>query len=237
VASRLTLFVRMGLGVLALALPPLCLLAAGAGWVLFDRDVIDLDTGLAWLAVCAGAGAAAIVILLAGRSAGWISWRWMFLLALPALVPIGAGVYAMDWLRNHPSLRDVTSDWIDPPAFGGSATPYPPALLDQLRHDHPGVRSVTLKAPPAEAFDRAMGLVQANGWTVTAQSADQGVAEGRGTFGRFRDQRQWSLRVRPELGGGSIVDFRLRSLSDTPDFGGNAEVASAFLDRLRHEAG
>jgi hypothetical protein len=173
------------------------------------------------------------VILLLGRSAGWISWRWMLLLALPAIAPIAAGAYVTDWLRTHPSLRDVTTDWIDPPAFGGAAAPYPPGLLDQLRHDHPQVRTVTLKAPPAEAFERALGLARANGWTIASENLDEGVAEGRGIFGRFKDARQWSLRVRPELGGGSIVDFRIRSLSDTPDFGGNADVANAYLERLR----
>jgi hypothetical protein len=217
VASRLTLFVRMGLGILALALPPVSLLAAGAGWFLFDRNLIGLDAGLIWLAVCAAAE----------------PWRWMLLLALPAIAPIAAGAYVTDWLRTHPSLRDVTTDWIDPPAFGGAAAPYPPGLLDQLRHDHPQVRTVTLKAPPAEAFERALGLARANGWTIASENLDEGVAEGRGIFGRFKDARQWSLRVRPELGGGSIVDFRIRSLSDTPDFGGNADVANAYLERLR----
>lgn len=232
-ASRLTLKVRMVLAALALILPPLSLIVTGVGWLLFDRGALSLHDGMTWLIVSAALGGAAVVVVLTGRLAGWIAWRWMLLLILPALVPLGAAGYTANWLKKHSSIPDVASDMVDPPAFAGVATPYPAELAAQMRDRFPEVKAVVLPDQPEQAHAKALAAARAMGWTVTAASAPEGTIDGRGVFGRFKDPRQWTVRVRPELSGGSLVDFRIRSLTGAPDFGENGELAAGYLRRLK----
>lgn len=235
-AKRFTLQVRLVLGVLALVLPPLAIIAFGTGALLFQREALSLEATRLWLLVTAAIGAGALAVLFSGHSAGWISWRWMALLALPALVPIGTAVYVADWVRRHPSLSEISTDLTDPPAMNNAAIALRPGAADAQPRLAPKIKSLTLKQPPAEAFAVVRSLVDAMGWTVTRASAADGVLEGRFSFGRFGYGREWVLRIRPELGGGSLVDMRLRSRPGEPDFGQNAELVDGFLRRLAAEA-
>lgn len=232
-ASRFVLKVRVVLAILALVLPPLALIVLGVGALLYQRQVLGLAASLTWLTVAAGLGVGGIAALVSGRSAGWIAWRWMLLLALPAAVPIASAIYVTGWLQQHPSAPDISTDLVDPPAIGGVAKPMAAGDVSAQKARHPDVQSLTLPQSTDQAFEQALSLAQAMGWTVTASA--NGVIEGHGRFGRFADQRFWSLRIRPELKGGALVDMRIRSRPGEPDFGYNAEAVTSFLRRLQAE--
>lgn len=233
-ANRLVLKIRLFLALLALVLPPLALIVLGIGFLLFQRQALGLAACLTWLTVAAAIGAGGVAALISGRSAGWIAWRWMLLLALPAAAPLAAGAYVTSWLQQHPSGPDISTDLVDPPAMGGVAAPMSSADAAAQRARHPQVQSLALLQSTDAAFLQAASLARAQGWTVTREG--EGTIEGYGQFGHFRYTRGWSIRIRPELKGGALVDMRIRSRPGEPDFGQNAEVVTSFLKRLQSEA-
>jgi len=226
--------IRIALGVSALVLPALALIAIIVGVILFRFDVLDLHTGQTWLALAAAVGGLALGVLAVGRGLKWIAWRWMLLLALPALAPVAGAGLAAHYLNTHPSTAEVTTDLVDPPAFGGTeAAPFPWA---QGAGPHPSVRSLTTPLPPAEAYAAALEVAQQQpGWTVIHEQPPE-TLQGTAVFGRFRYQRVWTVRVRPELGGGSLIDMRLRSRPGEPDLGDNARAVQRYLDQVANKS-
>src|SRR5688572_21131342 len=107
--------IRIAIALLALVLPVLALIAIVAGVVLFRYDVLDIHAGKLWLAVAASVGGLALLVLVIARAAKWLSWRWMALLAIPALAPIATGAWALDYLNDHPSTAEISTDLVDPP--------------------------------------------------------------------------------------------------------------------------
>ncbi len=229
--------IRIAIALMALVLPVLALAAIVAGVILFRYDVLDLRASQLWLAAAASVGGLALVVLAIARTAKWLSWRWLALLVIPAMAPIITGAAAVDYLNRHPSTAEVSTDLVDPPVFSGpAAAPFPQGLEAVGRARHGSVRSLTLRQPPQQAFDLVLAAAKARtGWRVTASHPPETI-EGTAVFGRFRYERAWSLRLRPELGGGSLVDMRIRSRPGEPDLGGNAEEVQAFLDAVARAA-
>lgn len=234
-ASRLALRIRIAIALVAVALPPLTLTVLAVGGYLFHKRLLGLEAGALWLTVACAMGLFGLVILIAGRCAGWVSWRWLLLLTLPCLAPPAAALAAADWVKRHPSLADVTTDFVDPPVFA-VPVPYNAADKASQRRIAPLVESLTVKVPPEQAYALALKAVQARGWAVTASSAADGGIEGHAGLGRYQDRRDWVIRIRPELAGGALVDMRLRSRTDMPDFGGNGAVVQALLADIRTRA-
>lgn len=229
--------IRIAIALMALVLPVLALIAIVVGVVLFRYDVLDLHSGQLWLAVAASVGGLALLVLVIARVAKWLSWRWMVLLAIPALAPIATGVWAVNYLDEHPSTAEVSTDLVDPPAFiGRAAAPFPKALEAVGRQRHPGIRSLTLRQPPKVAYDMVLQAAKARpGWLVTDSYRPETI-QGTAVFGRFNYRRDWSIRLRPELSGGSLVDVRIRSRPGEPDLGDNADEVQDFLRQVRAAA-
>ena len=234
---RPMLKIRIAIALMALVLPVLALIAIVVGVVLFRYDVLDLHAGKLWLAVAASVGGVALVVLVIARSTKWLSWRWMALLAIPALAPIATGAWAVNYLNDHPSTAEVSTDLIDPPAFSGrGAAPFPKALEAVGRQRHAGVRSLTLRQAPDKAYGMVLQVAKARpGWRITDAYAPE-TLQGTAVFGRFHYRRDWSIRLRPELGGGSLVDMRIRSRPGEPDLGDNADEVQDFLRQVRAAA-
>ena len=229
--------IRLAIALLALILPAVALIAIVAGVVLFRYDRLGLHEGQLWLAASAAAGGLALAVLLIGRLARWVSWRWMLLLAIPALAPIVAGGLALRYLDQHPSTAEVSTDLVDPPAFAGTAAaPFPEDLAEEARGRPGELRSLVLRQPPQPAYAIVQAAVEARpGWRVTDSQPPE-TLQGTAVFGRFRYQRDWTIRVRPELGGGALVDLRLRSRPGEPDLGENSKMVRTILSQVRQAA-
>jgi hypothetical protein len=159
----------------------------------------------------------------------------VLVLALPAAAPIAAAAVAAAYLHGHPSTPELATDLVDPPAFEGpAAAPFAPA--SGVKATAPRVPSLVVALPPDAAYARAQLLAASQpGWKIT-KSEPPMVLQGTAVMGRFGYRRDWVIRFRPELAGGSLVDMRIRSKPKEPDFGANAATVEAFLRRLKAAA-
>ena len=232
---------------LVLAAAALLLLVAGpvgwrGGW---------LDYRLAFSALLPYAGycgiAAMAVSLLALVFGGRRIVQHGLMIALLGLV-VGGGVTFVVWhyssLRGvYPRINDITTDFDNPPlldfatpmrqaergnpvAYGGAET----AAVKQK--SYPDIAPAMLDLPAAQAFDRALAVAQAKGWSIVKSDAATGVidADARSRFFGFTDDI--AIRVTP-TSGGSRVDIRSGSRQGRGDFGVNAGRVRGFLAALK----
>jgi hypothetical protein len=207
------------------------------GVVLFRLDQLGLRASQIWLASAAGLGAAALLVLVIGRAANWLSWRWMLLLTLPALVPFAAAAWAVNYLDHHPSTAEISTDLVDPPAFtGAAAAPFPASQALIGKERHADIRALVVPQHTDAAFAAARAVAERRfGWRVTEAHPPE-TLQGTAVFGKFRYRRDWAVRVRPELGGGSLIDMRMRSRPGEPDMGDNAKTVEAYMNDVKAEA-
>jgi uncharacterized protein (DUF1499 family) len=230
-----------------LAIVALLMLAAGpigwrAGWWHYRVGLQTLmpDAGYVGLAAAA---VSAMALVFAGRSA---ARRGLVLAVLGLLIGGTAAYFPWHWSNQrgaYPRLNDVTTDFEHPPslafaeamrqrehgnpvAYGGAAT----AALQQKSYPDivPATRSVT----PGRAFEQALAVAKAKGWTIVKADPEAGTIEATDRSRWFGFTDDIAIRV-SAAGAGSRIDIRSAARQGRGDFGVNANRVRAFLAALR----
>jgi uncharacterized protein (DUF1499 family) len=141
-----------------------------------------------------------------------------------------------------PPIHDITTDTQQPPEYvavlplrvnAPNTTVYEgEKIASQQREAYPDLQPLTLKVPPAQAFERALATVHEMGWDVVAADTAAGRIEATDTTFWFGFKDDVVIRVRPD-DGGSRVDVRSLSRVGRGDAGTNAKRIRAYLDALR----
>jgi uncharacterized protein (DUF1499 family) len=188
------------------------------------------------------AGAAAVVLILLLAVPRWRARPWVPLAALIlSLLAIAPPLIVRNQAKDYPPIHDITTDTFDPPAFvallperqkaPNGADYGGPAIAAQQQKAYPGIKSIIVKAPPAESVQRAIDAARSLGWEIASSDAPSGRVEATATTSWFGFKDDVVIRVRPE-GGGSRVDVRSVSRVGRGDLGANAKRVQEFLAKL-----
>lgn len=143
-----------------------------------------------------------------------------------------------------PRINDITTDTTRPPSFvAAKAIPenaerdldYPgPSFAEQQKAGYPDLAPLSMNLPPPAAYEKVKVVAQAMpGWTITREDAEDLAVEGTDTSWLFRFQDDFVIEVRPDAGGGSVVQMRSKSRNGQGDVGANAARIRAFFAKLR----
>jgi uncharacterized protein (DUF1499 family) len=146
----------------------------------------------------------------------------------------------------YPPMHDVTTDADNPPSLDFSIAPrraeagaspaYPGADAATLQEKfYPGIAPVLLDLPPAQAFDRALALARAKGWTVVAADPASGIIDANDRSFWFGFTDDIAIRV-IAAGAGSRIDIRSAARQGRGDYGVNAARVRGFLAALKGSA-
>lgn len=231
---------------LALGVAALLLLAAGpmgwrAGWWSF-RVAFTTLMPYAFYGGCAAMAVSVVAIVGALGSRVRRS-----LIAATAGVVLGAVAAYFPWHANgmrgiYPSMHDITTDFADPPSFDfaaamraaehGAGIAYPSAAAAMQQKSYPGIEPALLEMPPAQAFDRALAVAKAKGWTIVRRDPQAGIIDAYDKSFWFGFADDIAIRVTAS-DKGSRVDIRSGSRQGRGDFGVNAARVRAFLAALK----
>ncbi|MCH2097954.1 MAG: DUF1499 domain-containing protein, partial [Pseudomonadales bacterium] len=140
-----------------------------------------------------------------------------------------------------PPIHDITTAPEDPPLFvavvdlrGAEDNPLEydaENLTDPTRSAYPFVQPIVTELAPAEAYAKALALVEDFGWDIAAASEADGLIEATDTTLMYGFKDDVAVRVRAE-GAGSRIDLRSVSRVGQSDLGANATRIKAFIDRF-----
>ena len=185
-------------------------------------------------------GALGLILLLVVPK--WRARAWIPVLALCiALAAAAPPIILLQQAKAVPPIHDISTDTFDPPLFvaldaerarAPNGAKYGGAeVAAQQQKAYPDIKSLVLKAPPAEAVQRAIDAARKSGWEIVASDAPSGRIEATDTTSWFGFKDDIVVRVRPE-GTGSRVDVRSASRVGTGDIGANAKRVRQFLARV-----
>jgi uncharacterized protein (DUF1499 family) len=233
-----------------LALAALLMLAAGpfgwrAGWWHYR---LGLQTLMPYAFYVGVAGMAISALALIGGVQG-IARRGIILAVLGVLIGGTAAYLPWHWngLRAaFPRVNDITTDFDNPPSLAfaegmrkaehGNPVAYGGTKLTTVqKKSYPDIVPEMLDLPPAQAFDRALAVAQARGWSILKADPAAGIIEAseRSRWYGFTDDI--AVRITP-LDSGSRVDIRSGARQGGGDFGVNATRVRGFLAALHAAA-
>jgi uncharacterized protein (DUF1499 family) len=237
----------VALTVLALVLLALAPLGWRLGLWHFRFSFFTLMTYSGWLAV---AGVVVSVIAVVCALASLVDRRGA-IQAVIALIVSGILVY-VPWQWNQirttvPPIHDITTDTDNPPAFSavlparkaeeGNSVDYDPATAKLQKGYYTDLAPLTMKAPPAEAFKRALATAQQmSGWRIVATDPQAGRIEASQSSFWFGFTDDVVIRVAAD-GDGSRIDMRSEARQGRSDFGKNAERVRRYMAALKQAAG
>lgn len=234
----------LGLGLAVAAL--LALVAGPLGWRAgWWRYSLAFSTLLPWAGY---GGIGALVVSLLALLAGLArSVRRGMASAVLGLAIGTVAVYfpwqAAEMRGKHPRMNDVTTDFQDPPSLafstpmrkaeaGGSAA-YGGAEVAALQREfYPDIEPAMLDMPPAQAFDKALAVAKAKGWTILKADPAAGIIEAYDRSRWFGFTDDIAIRV-DAAGEGSKVDIRSHARQGRGDLGVNAARVRGFLAALK----
>jgi uncharacterized protein (DUF1499 family) len=165
-----------------------------------------------------------------------------------AAVLIGAALLAYPGYLGYqgyqlPTLKDVTTDPIQPPQFVALARLRPPnssaypglATAELQKEAWPDIEPLIVSVSAKAAFDGAMAVIAKRKWRIVDARAPQPGGEGhieaiaRTPIMGFRDDVVVRIRAARE---GARIDVRSASRYGTTDFGANATRVLALLDDI-----
>jgi len=224
------------------------LLAAGPfgwrfGWWSFR---LAFTTLMPYAFYCGCAAVVVSVIAVAGslgrRARGFIAEAVLGLVlgAIAAYFP-----WHVSEMRGvYPPMHDITTNAADPPSFEfaagmrvaehGAGVTYPSDAAGLQQKYYPGIEPALLDVPPAQAFDRALAVVKAKGWTIVKTEPEAGIIDAYDRSFWFGFADDVAIRVSAS-GNGSRVDIRSGSRQGRGDFGLNAARVGGFLAALKAE--
>lgn len=233
-----------------LAIAALLMLAAGpsgwrAGWWHYRVGLQTLMPYAGYVGV-AGMAISALSLIFGVRT---LARRGIILAVLGLLIGGTAGYLPWQWNNMRgafPRLNDVTSDLDNPPSLAfaegmrkaehGNPVAYGGAELATVqKKSYPDIAPAMLDMPPAQAFDRALAVARAAGWSIVRADPAAGIIEAsdRSRWYGFTDDI--AIRVTP-ADTGSRVDIRSGARQGRGDFGVNATRVRGFLAALHAAA-
>ncbi len=156
-------------------------------------------------------------------------------------------------VRSNPFIHDITTDTANPPDFVdvvGAREAFAQVSLDKLngleytaeialqqnaaqqRSGYPDLSPVETREAPSVVFDKALALVESEGWEVVASAPAEGRIEATIMTPYFKFRDDVVLRI-AAAGSGTRVDMRSASRVGRSDVGVNAGRIAGFLGRLR----
>lgn len=217
------------------------LLIAGPGTRL---DWWHFRTGFSLMrwAVYLGLGAAAVALIAALIPA----LRRGHGLRLGVALILGVAVAAVPLMQYRtvqsvPRIHDITTDTLNPPAFVAivplrADAPNPVEyegedVARQQREAYPDIVTLQTDAYPAIVFERALQVVERQGWELVEANADEGRIEATDTTFWFGFKDDVVIRIQSNAAG-SLVDVRSKSRVGLSDVGANARRIRGFLEAL-----
>ena len=170
-------------------------------------------------------------------------WSGAMVSVLALVVALTTIAIPLMWQRRAqtlPLIHDVTTDLDNPPAFQAviSKRGDAPNKLDRApqltvlqREGYPDLAPITLPTPPAATFDRALTIVQTQGWEIVTADKSTGRIEATETTRWFGFTDDIVVRLTP-WGTGTRVDVRSAARAGAGDLGRNARRIRQFLDGL-----
>jgi uncharacterized protein (DUF1499 family) len=232
--------------VIALVLAIVTALTAMLSGFGYQWGLWHFSTGFTYLRYAAYGGmatmAVAAVALVVARPG---SGRRGFSLALVALV-IGAAVTYIPWQQRRiaqsvPPIHDITTDTENPPQFVAIAplradAPNPveyagEETAQRQRTAYPDLRPMILDLPADQAFQRALDVVNRQGWQLVDADQANGRIEATDRTRWFGFYDDVVIRLTP-MDGRTVVDVRSKSRVGRSDVGANARRIRGFLSDL-----
>ena len=231
---------------LVLGVAAILLLAAGpagwrAGWWSFR---LAFTTLMPYAFYCGLAAVVVSLVALVGsigrRARGSVTGAAIGLVlgAVAAYFPW----HASEMRGVYPSMHDIATDAADPPSFAfaaamreaehGAGVAYPADAAAMQQKYYPGIEPALLDLPPAQAFDRALAVVKAKGWTIVQSDPQTGIIDAYDKSFWFGFTDDVAIRV-TATDKGSRVDIRSGSRQGRGDFGVNAARVRGFLAALK----
>ena len=216
------------------------LVAFSVGPLLAHLEIVPALVGFGLFALGGLLGLVALIlgIVAAVRGAGVGSG-----LIVGAVVAVAFVAIAVPG-RRFPPINDITTDTENPPQFVKAASlegnrgrdmRYPGASFVSQQHAaYANLGPLHLTVPPDEAFKRVEAAArQMPSWEITRIDAAARSLEGTDTTALFRFKDDFVIEVRPQDGGGSLVEMRSKSRDGKGDIGANAARIEAFFAKLR----
>jgi uncharacterized protein (DUF1499 family) len=144
--------------------------------------------------------------------------------------------------QQVPPIHDITTDTENPPAFvailplranaPNSVEYRGTEIAAQQRKAYPDLQPLTVNAPPAVAFQRALRVARGEGWDIVESQLDQGRIEATDTTQWFGFKDDIVVRVTP-LDSASRIDVRSVSRVGKSDVGTNAARIRNYLSKIQ----
>lgn len=180
--------------------------------------------------------------------------RSSFLAILIAVVALGVPYLAVGGRVGSPPIHDITTDTVNPPEFvdvlpyrvDANSVNYEEKIVSEngpgganagkhyreiQAEAYPDIKTVTLEAAPAQAFEQALAAAEAQGWEIVASVPDEGRIEATDTTFWFGFKDDVVIRLTPE-GAGTKLDVRSSSRVGMGDVGTNAKRISDYIAAL-----
>lgn len=137
---------------------------------------------------------------------------------------------------DHPLIRDITTDTLDPPVFSateqqGGATSNTlataPETIAAQRQSYPDLQTVQTDLSIEEVFNKAKHTAVALGWDIYYENLNDGVIEATDTTAIMAFTDDIVIRLRTNAKG-TLVDLRSASRIGKGDMGTNAKRIRKF---------
>ncbi|MFA6243805.1 MAG: DUF1499 domain-containing protein [Candidatus Hydrogenedentales bacterium] len=228
-----------------LSVVPLLVLLAGV--LLAHTGVLSPLGGFGIFALSVPLGIVLAVIMVIGRSKGWVhAGAVPTTLCMMPLVFVAAG--AAPGLKL-PRINDIVTDTANPPRFvraaelpenHGRDMEFPASFAAEIQRGYPDLKPIRVglhSGDVRQVFDAAHEVAKGwEGWTITLADPEQGIVEGYAVTYLFRFRDDFVIQVRQE-GDEAIVNMRSKSRDGKGDLGANARRIRNYLRVFQQKLG
>ena len=167
--------------------------------------------------------------------------------AAVGLMPAVLFCYQVHLAHASPSINDVSTDLLDPPAFVaaagnafwmGKSMAYLADVADSVRRGYPDLGPLVLAESPARAFALVRATAAAErDWVITAADSGAGRLEATATTRWFGFKDDVVIRIRERRPDSAVMDMRSKSRVGKGDVGVNAARIRRYFTTLKRAAG
>ena len=164
----------------------------------------------------------------------------------PVVTFLGVG---LDGIKA-PSIHDITSDTVNPPAFlftredegfrensllYGADELSAEQLSGMQLKAYPDISTMTVQVPARNVYQKALFVASFLGWEISAQDSLIFHFEAQATTAMFEFVDDIVVRITPLDDDSAAIDIRSVSRLGTSDFSANAKRIRLFFDKLGEE--